>query len=314
MWYLFIHYERMFTYIKRIFLFVIVNIAIIAMLSISLSIIQSVFWINISGYWYDYTSVLIFAAIFWFGWAFISLLISRWTAKTLYGVKLVDKNSAVSMWSSMILVYDVIEKLALEHRINVPEVGYYDSADINAFATGYSKNSSLVAVSTGLLQKMSKDEIEWVVAHEMAHILNWDMVTMTLMQWVLNTFVIFIARVLGTIIDNYFKSEDEENTGPWFAYYISSFVLEIIFGIIASLVLMAFSRYREFRADHWSATMVGKSKMIAALKKLQATYETNTHYDDGKMATMKISSSKWWFLDLFSSHPNLSDRIKALEE
>jgi heat shock protein HtpX len=195
----------------------------------------------------------------------------------------------------------------------MPEVGFYISQDPNAFATWPSKNSSLVAVSSGLLDFMEKDAIEWVVAHEMAHVLNWDMVTMTLLQWVLNTFVIFISRVLAWIVDNFLNWEKESGSGGSWSYYIISILFEIIFWILASLITMWFSRKREFKADAWSAGFVWKQKMINWLKALKSL-QNFASWDDTKLATMKISTKgRTWFMALFSSHPTLDDRISALE-
>lgn len=191
----------------------------------------------------------------------------------------------------------------------MPEVGVYVSEDPNAFATGPSKNRALVAVSTGLVRNMTSAEIEGVIAHEMSHILNGDMVTLTLLQGVLNTFVIFFARVIGEIIDRTILKNDE---GQGWGYFITVMVLEVIFGIFASLVLMAFSRHREYRADEGSSRLVGKDKMILALKRLEHITASREIADDGKLATFKIHSEAG-FLHLFMSHPTLPDRIKNLE-
>lgn len=207
------------------------------------------------------------------------------------------------------LVYTTVARIAKDNGIKVPEVGVYESADPNAFATGASRNSSLVAVSTGLLESMTPSEIEGVIAHEMAHILNGDMVTMTLLQGVINTFVIFAARVIGGIIDKVvFKNEEGNGMG----YMVTVIVLEIVFSILASVILMWFSRHREFRADEGASKYMGKEKMIAALKRLQSMTERTEHYDDGRLATMKIAS-KSSFMELFSSHPALDKRIANLE-
>ena len=297
---------------KRVFLFLATNLAILVVLWLSIMIIEKVFWISIT--WYlggSYTWLLIFASVFWFGWAFISLAMSKWMAKRAFKLQIIWIDQYDNLSTKQKVVFDVVRDLSERNHIKLPEIGFYESAEPNAFATWASKNSSLVAVSSWLLDVMDKGAIEWVVAHEMAHILNGDMVTMTLLQWVLNTFVIFISRVLAWIVDNYLNWERQ--SGHSWSYIWISILFEIVFWILASLITMKFSRYREFRADAWSAKFVGKEKMIAwleALKKMQA-YASS---DDSKLATMKIST-KWktWIKALFSSHPDLDDRIKALE-
>ena len=299
---------------KRIAIFLLTNIAVLATIMISLSVIQAVFGINVTGYGWSYLGIFIFALVVWFAGSFISLALSKYMAKMAYKINLATKQNFDALDEKQKLVFTTVEDLAQRHNIKTPEIGFYISPEPNAFATGASKNSSLVAVSSGLLDMMNADEIEWVVAHEMAHVLNGDMVTMALVQWVLNTFVVFFSRIIANIIDNFVQGE-EESTGPSWVYYVSSIVLDIIFGIFASLVAMKFSRYREFRADYGSAQYVWKRKMIAALKALQTMQNRMLSNDDSKMATMKISTKnkKSGILSLFSSHPDLSDRITALE-
>ena len=299
---------------KRIAIFLLTNIAVLATIMISLSVIQAVFGINVTGYGWSYLGIFIFALVVWFAGSFISLALSKYMAKMAYKINLATKQNFDALDEKQKLVFTTVEDLAQRHNIKTPEIGFYISPEPNAFATGASKNSSLVAVSSGLLDMMNADEIEWVVAHEMAHVLNGDMVTMALVQWVLNTFVVFFSRIIANIIDTFMQGE-EESTGPSWVYYVSSIVLDIIFGIFASLVAMKFSRYREFRADYGSAQFVWKRKMIAALKALQSMQNRMLSTDDSKMATMKISTKnkKSWILSLFSSHPDLSDRITALE-
>ncbi len=299
---------------KRIAIFLLTNIAVLATIMISLSVIQAVFGINVTGYGWSYVGIFIFALVVWFAGSFISLALSKYMAKMAYKINLATKQNFDALDEKQKLVFTTVEDLAERHNIKTPEIGFYISPEPNAFATGASKNSSLVAVSSWLLDMMNADEIEGVVAHEMAHVLNGDMVTMALVQWVLNTFVVFFSRIIANIIDNFVQGE-EESTGPSWVYYVSSIVLDIIFGIFASLVAMKFSRYREFRADYGSAQYVWKRKMIAALKALQTMQNRMLSNDDSKMATMKIStkSKKSGILSLFSSHPDLSDRITALE-
>ncbi len=299
--------------IKRIFLFLITNLAIIIVLSFAIFLVERFFGIDVTWYvWGGYIWLLIFAVIFGFGWAFISLLMSRWVAKRAYSIQLVNVNEYDNLDTKQKIVFDLVKDISERNNIKLPEIGFYNSPEANAFATWASKNSSLVAVSSGLLDLMNKDEIEWVVAHEMAHILNWDMVTMTLLQWVLNTFVIFISRVLAWIVDTYLNKWEKSDWHSW-AYIGLSMLFEIVFWILASLIAMWFSRHREFRADAWSATYVWKKKMIAALEALKKM-QSMASLDNSKLATMKIST-KWrgGIMALFSTHPDLDDRIKALE-
>jgi heat shock protein HtpX len=206
------------------------------------------------------------------------------------------------------VVWDTVVELADANHIKMPEIWIYVDTDPNAFATWATKNSSLVAVSTGLLTTMNKDEIEWVIGHEMSHILNWDMVTMTLLQWILNTFVIFLSRLIWNLIT---QVVDEKFS--ILAYYLSIILLEILFWILASLVVMWFSRHREYKADEWSAKFVWKEKMIAWLKALQKM-QNLASADKGSFASMKISTKqKWWIMKYFASHPDLEDRIANLE-
>lgn len=300
--------------LKRIAIFLLTNIAVLATIMISLSVIQAVFGINVTGYGWSYLGIFIFALVVWFAGSFISLALSKYMAKMAYKINLATKQNFDALDEKQKLVFTTVEDLAQRHNIKTPEIGFYISPEPNAFATGASKNSSLVAVSSGLLDMMNADEIEWVVAHEMAHVLNGDMVTMALVQWVLNTFVVFFSRIIANIIDTFMQGE-EESTGPSWVYYVSSIVLDIIFGIFASLVAMKFSRYREFRADYGSAQYVWKRKMIAALKALEWMQNKMLSSDDSKMATMKISTKnkKSGILSLFSSHPDLWERITALE-
>lgn len=293
---------------KRIWLFLLTNIAIIAVITIVIAITENVFWIAISWYSTDYVSVFIYAIIVWFSGSFISLFLSKWMAKRAYWVQVVNINEYSNLDSKEKVVFDLVRDLAERNHITMPEVWFYESNEPNAFATWASKNSSLVAVSTWLLEIMNKDEIEWVIAHEMAHVLNWDMVTMTLLQWLINTFVVFISRILANIFDNV---TDWKFWALW--YFVINLVLQIFIWILASLITMWFSRHREYKADAWSAWYVGKDKMISALEALKKLQDM-TWKDDSKFATMKIST-KWrsGIMMLFSTHPDLDDRINALK-
>ena len=297
-------------FIKRIFLFLVANIAIILVITAVIFVLERSFGIKVTPNTSNgYGSLFFFALLFGFAGSFISLAISRWMAKRMYDIKLISESRLMDFDQKTQLVYTTVANIAAQNGIKIPEVGVYVGDDPNAFATGPSKNTSLVAVSTGLLTTMTSSEIEGVIAHEMSHILNGDMVTMTLLQGVLNTFVIFFARIIGNIIDKVvFKNEE----GNGWGYFLSVMVLEIIFGVLASLVLMAFSRHREYRADEGSSRLVGKEKMILALRRLEHIVSSKEIPDDGKLTTFKIHSEKG-FLSLFMSHPHLSDRIKNLE-
>ena len=297
-------------FLKRVSLFILTNIAIILVISVVIFVLERTFGISISGsVGAGYQSLFIFALIFGFAGSFLSLLISRWMAKRTYDIKLLSESRLMDYDQKTQLVYTTVAGIAKHNGIDMPEVGVYVSEDPNAFATGPSKNSSLVAVSTGLLTTMTSAEIEGVIAHEMSHVLNGDMVTMTLLQGVLNTFVIFFARVIGKFIDEVILKNDQ---GNGLGYYISVIVLEIVFGLLASVVLMSFSRYREYRADEGSSRLVGKDKMILALKRLEHITANREVQTDGKLATFKIHSEDG-FMSLLMSHPSLQSRIKNLE-
>jgi len=292
---------------KRFFLFALVNIAVIFLFSIILFLLQVFFGINVAEMaGQGYGGLLIYAAIFWFLWAFFSLFISKWMAKRAYGITPLTEADIYNLNRKEKLVWDTVMQIANKHGIKMPEVGIYESQDPNAFATWATKNSSLVAVSTGLLDLMTEDEVEAVVAHEMAHILNGDMVTMTLLQGVMNTFVIFFARILATMFDR----ATEWKFGEWwfFGVYL---VLQIVLWIFASIIVMAFSRHREFRADEGAGRYVGKEKMIRALEALKRVVHPN---EDPKFATMQISTqTNSWIKKFFMSHPPLEERIANLE-
>ena len=294
--------------LKRVFLFLFMNIAVIAVLTLVFTILEKVFWISFDLYGFNYVSIFIYSLVIWFTWSFISLAISRWMAKRAYSINLITKENLSSLSNKERLVYNIVEELSSRNKIKIPEVWIFEDNDPNAFATGATKNSALVAVSTWLLNNMTKDEIEWVIGHEMAHILNWDMVTMTLLQWILNTFVIFLSRIVTNLIVNFL----DENTWA-ITYFVINIVLQILFGILASLIAMKFSRYREFRADEWSAKFLWKEKMIAWLNALK-NFQNLASKDEWNLATMKISTKKrWWIMSLLSSHPDLDDRIKNLK-
>ena len=293
---------------KRIALFLATNLAVLLVFSVVWGIASSYFGLTTftSQYGVNYTGMLVFCAIFGFGGAFVSLLLSKWMAKRSTGMTLITQpRGELEQW-----LYSTVKRQAEKAGIGMPEVGIYDAPEINAFATGASRNNSLVAVSTGLLRAMTRDEAEAVLAHEVSHIANGDMVTLTLIQGVVNTFVMFFARIIGNIIDRViFKNEG----GPGIGYFVTVLVLEVIFGILASTIVMAFSRWREFRADAGGADLAGREKMIAALEKLAVSYGQNTL--PSEVRAFGISGGVSTGLKrLFMSHPPLAERIQALRE
>ena len=293
--------------LKRIWLIILMNAAILIIANLFLYIL-SLFWVNVN--YASYGWLFIFCLVASFVGSTISLFISKWLAKTTDWVRVVTQADYNSLSEKEKLVFDVVKDLSERNHIKMPEVGTYQSDEPNAFATWATKNSSLVAVSSGLLDSMSKEAIEWVVWHEMAHVLNGDMVTMTILQWILDTFVMFFAKVIARIVSNFV----DEQYATWVRIWLD-IVLQIVFWILASFIAMWFSRYREYKADAGSAYYVGKEKMIAWLQALK-DMQNKMHEADPKYASMQISApnSKWLFSRLLSSHPELDDRIKALED
>ncbi|SDP65986.1 Heat shock protein. Metallo peptidase. MEROPS family M48B [Ralstonia sp. 25mfcol4.1] len=288
---------------KRIFLFLATNIAVMLVLSITASLLGVNRFLTSNGL--NLGMLLAFAALMGFGGSFISLLMSKTIAKWSTGAQVITHPST----STELWLVQTVEKLATRAGLPMPEVAIYDG-EPNAFATGASKNSSLVAVSTGLLQSMSHDEVEAVLAHEVAHIANGDMVTLTLIQGVVNTFVIFMARVVGYFVDSWLRRNDEESSGPGIGYMITVVVCEIVFGILASIIVAAFSRHREYRADAGAAGLMGTPvPMVGALRRLGGLDADGLPQN---MQAMGISGGKSW-MALFSSHPPIESRIAALQ-
>jgi heat shock protein HtpX len=299
----------MFTYIKRFFFFFLTNFAILALISVIMAIVNYFYPWLISAYWGN-VSLLIYAAIFGFVGSFISLFLSKWSAKRFYNIQLLDVQKASSD-TKLQLVWETVERISQMNHISMPEVGYYESSDPNAFATWSSKNNSLVAVSTGLLDMMEKKEIEWVIGHEMAHILNGDMVTLTLIQWIMNTFVIFFSHIAARLVSTFFSSSNDEwEWLSWLTYSLVTIVFQMIFGFLAMFVVMWFSRMREYRADIGWAQFTNKWSMIAWLKKLQSITQKSQSPLDPKMTAFMINEPD----SFFSTHPSLVNRIRALEE
>jgi len=291
---------------KRIFLLIVTNFAVLAVLSVSMQLLgidrmlAQDAGLNLQG-------LLLMAAIFGFGGSFISLLISKWMAKRATGAQVVEvPSNTTERW-----LVDTVKRQADKAGIGMPEVAIYDAPEINAFATGWNKNSALIAVRTGLLQNMTQDEAEAVLGHEVSHVANGDMVTLTLIQGVVNTFVIFLSRVVGFLVDRMLL-KNERGHGPGF--WITTIVAELVLGILASIIVMWFSRYREFRADAGGASLAGRNKMIAALERLKLNHEQPAQLPDA-VKSFGISGGVGGGLKrLFMSHPPLDERITALRE
>jgi len=289
---------------KRIVLFLATNLAIVVVLSLTLRLLGVEPYLNQSGL--NLGSLLIFAAVMGMGGSFISLAISKWSAKRMMGARVIETpETPGEAW-----LVETVRHQAQIAGIGMPEVAIFDSPEVNAFATGMSKNSALVAVSTGLLQAMTKSEAEAVLGHEVSHIANGDMVTLALIQGVVNTFVMFLSRVIGYLVDKVvFKTE--RGQGP--AFFITMIVAEMVLGILASIIVMWFSRRREFIADSGGATLAGKGAMIAALERLKSQHEAVPLPD--KMAAFGISGGVGAGLKrLFTTHPPLDERIAALRQ
>jgi heat shock protein HtpX len=288
---------------KRVFLFVATNLAVVLVLSVTLRLLGVDRILDEQGTGLNLTNLLIFSAVFGFAGSFISLAISKWSAKRSMGVRVIDQpRNAHEAW-----LVDTVRRQAQVAGIGMPEVGIFDSPEVNAFATGARRDNALVAVSTGLLNAMSRTEAEAVLAHEVSHVANGDMVTLTLIQGVVNTFVIFISRVVGYVIDRMiFKTERGHGPGYW----ITVIVAEIVLGILATMIVMWFSRYREFRADAGGAQLAGRNQMIAALERLRLQQAAPL---PDKMAAFGINGGgRNSFTRLFMSHPPLEERIAAL--
>lgn len=286
---------------KRIVLFLATNLAIVLVLSLTMRILGVEPYLTANGL--NLNSLLVFAAVMGFGGSFISLAISKWMAKKSMGVRVIGTPSN----SSEFWLVETVKKYAADAGIGMPEVGIFDSPEVNAFATGMNKNNALVAVSSGLLSAMTRPEAEAVIGHEVAHVANGDMVTLALIQGVVNTFVMFLSRVIGHTVDRVvFKNE--EGRGP--AFFVTMIVTELVLGILASIIVMWFSRQREFRADRGGASLAGKQNMIAALERLASLHPAPL---PEKMAAFGIAGGGASGLKrLFTTHPPLAERIAAL--
>jgi heat shock protein HtpX len=287
---------------KRILLFLVTNIAIMVTLSIVLSVLGIAGYIRPDG-GINHSALMAFALVWGMGGAFISLLMSRAIAKMSLGVKLVNGQTG---HADLDWLHATVARLARQANLPMPEVGYYESPEVNAFATGPSKRKSLVAVSAGLLQNMRRDEVEGVLAHELAHIQNGDMVTKTLIQGVVNAFVLYLSRVIAGIVRNVV---DERNA--YLVSFVVTIVLDIVLGVLGMMIVAWFSRAREFRADAGAASLAGREKMIGALRRLQGTKQLVDNSEPA-LATLKISGARASML--FATHPPLEARIAALEQ
>lgn len=288
---------------KRILLYLGTNIAVLAVLSFTMRLLGIDGMLNEQG-GLDMNALLIMAAVIGFSGSFISLLISKWTAKRLTGAEVItEPRNSTERW-----LVETVARQAQQAGIGMPEVAIYNAPEPNAFATGANRNNALVAVSTGLMQSMTQDEVEAVLAHEVSHVANGDMVTMALIQGVVNTFVIVLSRVIGHMVDRVvFKTENGH--GP--AFWITSIIAELVLGILASIIVMWFSRQREYRADAGAASLVGAPKMIAALQRLAKT--SNEPLPD-QLHAMGISGGRGGLSALFMTHPPLESRIAALQQ
>lgn len=289
---------------KRIALLVLVNFLVVLTIVVATSVLGIGNYIT--QYGLDYGSLLAFSAVVGFAGAFISLAMSRWMAKTIMGVKVINPQGNLSSVEEDLI--NKVYRMSRNAGITVmPEVGIYNSPEVNAFATGATKNKALVAVSAGLLQKLDQDAVEGVLAHEVAHVANGDMVTMTLIQGVVNTFVVFLSRVAAFFVSRFVKEELAN-----LVHFIAIIAFQILFGILGSIAVMAFSRHREYRADQGGADLAGKDKMIRALEQLKANVRM-VQTNQESVQTLKINGGPGKMMKLLSSHPDLDDRINRLK-
>ena len=289
---------------KRVFLFVVTNLAILLVLSLVLSLLGVGRILDEQGIGLNLANLIVMAAVFGFGGSLVSLALSKWTAKRLTGAQVIeDPRNEAEAW-----LVNTVRRQAEAAGIGMPEVAVYDAPDPNAFATGMRRNKALVAVSTGLLRAMNRDEVEAVLAHEVNHVANGDMITLALIQGVVNTFVIVASRVVGHLVDRVvFKTE--RGHGP--AFYVTAILAQLVFDILASLIVFAFSRRREFRADAGAARLAGRDKMVAALEKLRRAVN-QPHLPDQVAAFGISGDARRGLRRLFMTHPPLEERIEAL--
>ncbi|MBI1396066.1 MAG: protease HtpX [Betaproteobacteria bacterium] len=287
---------------KRVFLFLSTNLAVIVLLSITAQVLGVNRWLTANGL--NLGGLLVFASLFGFGGAFISLAMSKWMAKRSTGAVVIENpRDPAERW-----LVETVRRQAERAGIGMPEVAIYDAPEINAFATGMNRNEALVAVSTGLLRNMSRDEAEAVLGHEVSHVANGDMVTLTLIQGVVNTFVIFLSRIVGYVVDRVILKNER---GYGIGFFVATMVSEVVLGLLASIIVMWFSRQREFRADAGGAGLAGRDKMIAALERLKQIHEPST-LPEGMQAFGIAGGLGGGLKVLMMSHPPLEQRIAAL--
>jgi heat shock protein HtpX len=288
---------------KRIFLFVLTNIAVLVVINITLRLLGVDRMLDQSG-GINFSALMVFSAVIGFSGSIISLLMSKWMAKRSVGAQVIENpQDPTERW-----LVETVQRQAQVAGIGMPEVAIYDTPDVNAFATGWNRNAALVAVSTGLLHSMSRDEAEAVLGHEISHVANGDMVTLALIQGVVNTFVVFFSKIIGILVDRVLLKNDPRN-GPGIGAFVAEIAAQIVLGILASMIVMWFSRQREFRADAGGANLAGRQKMINALERLKVNHEQAAMPQN--MAAMAISS-QGGFSRLFMTHPPLDERIEAL--
>jgi heat shock protein HtpX len=288
---------------KRIFLFILTNLAVVFVINITLRLLGVDRWLDETG-GINFSALLVLSAVIGFAGSLISLAMSKWSAKRMVGAQVIENPvDPTERW-----LVDTVRKQAQAAGIGMPEVAIYDAPDVNAFATGWNRNDALVAVSTGLLQNMSRDEAEAVLGHEISHVANGDMVTLALIQGVVNTFVIFFAKLFGYFVDRVLlKNEDRQGIG--IGAFVAEIAAQLVLGVLASIIVMWFSRQREFRADAGGASLAGRNKMIAALERLKINHEQSVLPE--KIAAFGISGGKS-FARMFMTHPPLDERIAAL--
>jgi len=288
---------------KRIFLFILTNLAVVFVINITLRLLGVDRWLDETG-GINFSALLVMSAVIGFAGSLISLAMSKWSAKRMVGAQVIENPiDPTERW-----LVDTVRKQAQVAGIGMPEVAIYDAPDVNAFATGWNRNDALVAVSTGLLHNMSRDEAEAVLAHEVSHVANGDMVTLALIQGVVNTFVIFFAKLFGFFVDRVLLKNDERS-GPGMGAFAAEIVAQLVLGVLASIIVMWFSRQREFRADAGGASLAGRGKMIAALERLKINHEQAALPE--KIAAFGISGGHA-FAKMFMTHPPLDERIAAL--
>ncbi|MBI5437745.1 MAG: protease HtpX [Nitrosomonadales bacterium] len=288
---------------KRIFLFVLTNLAVLFVINITLRLLGVDRWMDETG-GINFGALLVMSAVIGFAGSLVSLAMSKWSAKHMVGAQVIENPiDPTERW-----LVDTVSRQAQVAGIGMPEVAIYDAPDVNAFATGWNRNAALVAVSTGLLHNMSREEAEAVLAHEISHVANGDMVTLALIQGVVNTFVIFFSKLFGYFVDRVLLKNDGRN-GPGIGAFAAEIVAQLVLGVLASIIVMWFSRQREFRADAGGANLAGRNKMIAALERLKINHEQAALPE--KIAAFGISGGRS-FSKLFMTHPPLDERIEAL--